>query len=181
VIEVRWHGRGGQGAFTAARLLGAAALCDRKFGLAFPSFGPERRGAPILAFTRIDDRRIVDRSSLRACDFAVVLDETLMGPHAADGIRQGGALLVNSVHPPVGWASLGVRILTVDAGAVARAILGRAIVNTGMIGALLAASGVVSLDAGLRAVQSEMRPALAEKNEEVLRRCHDLMKDQLGG
>jgi len=89
VIEVRWHGRGGQGAFTAARLLGAAALCDRKFALAFPSFGPERRGAPILAFTRIDGRRIVDRSALRSCDFAVVLDETLMGPHAADGIRQG--------------------------------------------------------------------------------------------
>jgi pyruvate ferredoxin oxidoreductase gamma subunit len=181
VIEVRWHGRGGQGAFTAARLLGAAALCDGRFALAFPSFGPERRGAPILAFTRIDDRRIVDRSALRACDFAVVLDETLMGPHAADGIRQGGALLVNSARPPVEWASLGVRVLTVDAGAVARSILGRAIVNTGMIGALLAASGIVSLEAGLRAVQSEMRPALAEKNGEVLRRCHDLMKEQLGG
>ena len=181
MIEVRWHGRGGQGAFTAARLLGAAALCDGRFALAFPSFGPERRGAPILAFTRIDDRRIVDRSALRSCDFAVVLDETLMGPHAADGIRQGGALLVNSTHLPVEWASLGVRVLTVDAGAVARAVLGRAIVNTGMIGALLAASGAVSLDAGLRAVHSEMRPALAEKNEEVLRRCHDLMKDQLGG
>ena len=181
MIEVRWHGRGGQGAFTAARLLGAAALCDGRFALAFPSFGPERRGAPILAFTRIDDRRIVDRSALRSCDFAVVLDETLLGPHAADGIRQGGALLVNSTHLPVEWASLGVRVLTVDAGAVARAVLGRAIVNTGMIGALLAASGAVSLDAGLRAVHSEMRPALAEKNEEVLRRCHDLMKDQLGG
>jgi pyruvate ferredoxin oxidoreductase gamma subunit len=123
----------------------------------------------------------VDRSALRSCDFAVVLDETLMGPHAADGIRQGGALLVNSARPPVEWASLGVRVLTVDAGAVARAILGRAIVNTGMIGALLAASGIVSLEAGLRAVQSEMRPALAEKNGEVLRRCHDLMKEQLGG
>jgi pyruvate ferredoxin oxidoreductase gamma subunit len=81
----------------------------------------------------------------------------------------------------VEWASLGVRVLTVDAGAAARSILGRAIVNTGMIGALVAASGVVSLDAGLRAVQSEMRPALAEKNGEVLRRCHGLMKEQLGG
>jgi len=110
-----------------------------------------------------------------------VLDETLMGPHAADGIRQGGALLVNSARSPVEWASLGVRVLTVDAGAVARAVLGRAIVNTGMIGALLAASGVVSLDAGLRTVRSEMRPAVAEKNGEVLRRCHDLMKEQLSG
>ena len=74
MLEIRWHGRGGQGAFTAARLLGAAALFDGQFALAFPSFGPERRGAPIQAFTRLDGRRIGDRSALRACDFAVVLD-----------------------------------------------------------------------------------------------------------
>lgn len=178
MIEVRWHGRGGQGAFTAARLLGAAALWAGQFALAFPSFGPERRGAPIQAFTRIAARRIVDRSALRACDFAVVLDETLMGPLTADGIRAGGALLVNSARPARDWSGIGVRVWAVDASAIARTVLGRPIVNTAMIGALVAASGVLPLDAVLRAVQSEMHAALAEKNGEVLRRCHDLVRER---
>jgi pyruvate ferredoxin oxidoreductase gamma subunit len=69
-------------------------------------------------------------------------------------------------------------VLTVDAGAIARAILGRPIANTGMIGALVAASGAVQLEAALRAIQSEMRPELAEKNGEVLRKCHDLVEEQ---
>ena len=181
MIEVRWHGRGGQGAFTAARLLGAAALGDGKFALAFPSFGPERRGAPIQAFTRIDDHRVVDRSVLRACDFSIVLDETLMGPGVVSGIRKNGLLLVNSARPAEEWAGIGVRVLTIDVGAIARTVLGRPIVNTGMIGALLAVSGAVSLGAALRAIQSEMRAPLAVKNAEVLRRCHDLAKEELDG
>jgi len=178
LLEIRWHGRGGQGAFTAARLLGAAALFDGQFALAFPSFGPERRGAPIQAFTRLDGRRIGDRSALRACDFAVVLDETLAGPLVAEGIRASGALLINSARSASAWEGLGARVLSVDVNAIARAILGRPIANTGMIGALVAASGAVRLEAALRAIQSEMRPELAEKNGEVLRRCHDLVKEQ---
>ena len=71
MIEIRWHGRGGQGAFTAARLLGDAVVCDDKSALAFPSFGPERRGAPVLAFTRIDDAPIKDRSDVVDCDCAI--------------------------------------------------------------------------------------------------------------
>ncbi len=178
MIEVRWHGRGGQGAFTAARLLGAAALWDGQFALAFPSFGPERRGAPIQAFTRIDGRRIADRSVLRACDFAVVLDDTLMGPHTAEGVRAEGALLVSSGRPSTAWAGIGARVIAVDASAIARAVLGRPIVNTAMMGALVAVSGAVHLDAALRAIQSEMHAALAEKNGDVLRRCHDLVKER---
>ena len=177
MLEIRWHGRGGQGAFTAARLLGAAALCDGQFALAFPSFGPERRGAPIQAFTRIDDRRIGDRSAIRACDFAVVLDETLVGPLVVEGIRSGGALLVNSARSTPEWAGMGVRVLSVDVNAIARTILGRPIANTGMMGALVAASGAVRLEAALHAIQSEMRAELAEKNGEVLRRCFDLVAE----
>ena len=77
--EVIWHGRGGQGAFTAARLLGAAAsLAEGRFVLAFPSFGPERRGAPIRAFTKMDDAPIGDRSASAQADFVVYLDDTLL-------------------------------------------------------------------------------------------------------
>ena len=72
MLEVRWHGRGGQGGFTAARLLGlAAALYEGKYALAFPSFGPERRGAPVLGFTRIDEKRITDRSAVTALSYGV--------------------------------------------------------------------------------------------------------------
>jgi len=178
LLEIRWHGRGGQGAFTAARLLGAAALFDGKFALAFPSFGPERRGAPIQAFTRISDRRIGDRSALRACDYAVVLDETLVGPQTAEGIREGGALLINSARPAGEWAAIGVRVLSLDVDKVAGTVLGRPIANTGMMGALLAASGAVRIEAALHAIQSEMRTELAEKNGEVLRRCYDMIKER---
>ncbi len=77
MIEVKWHGRGGQGGFTAARFLGlSAALFENKYTLAFPSFGPERRGAPVLGFTKIDTSPIRDRSAVRTCDYVVVLDET---------------------------------------------------------------------------------------------------------
>jgi pyruvate ferredoxin oxidoreductase gamma subunit len=158
--------------------LGAAALWDGQFALAFPSFGPERRGAPIQAFTRLDGRRIADRSALLACDFAVVLDDTLMGTATAAGIRGAGALLVNSAQPADVWSGLGVRVLTVDASAIAHSVLRRPIVNTAMMGALVAASGAVRLDAALRAIQSEMHSTLAEKNSEVLRRCHQLVKER---
>lgn len=77
--EIRWHGRGGNGGFTAARLLGyAASLHCGKYAQAFPSFGPERRGAPVLGFTRIDDAPITDHSQVYSCDCVIVLDETLL-------------------------------------------------------------------------------------------------------
>ena len=79
MIEILWHGRGGQGAFTAARLLGAAcSMAEGRHALAFPSFGPERRGAPMRAFTKLDDRAIGDRSAIVRADYVVYLDETLL-------------------------------------------------------------------------------------------------------
>jgi pyruvate ferredoxin oxidoreductase gamma subunit len=180
MIEIRWHGRGGQGAFTAARLLGAAAVLDGQFALAFPSFGPERRGAPVLAFTRIDGRRIGDRSALTSCDCAIVLDETLVGADGVGGIREGGVLLVNAAGGGRGLAG-GGRVIEVDATALAKEILGRPMVNVAMLGALVAARAPVSLDAVEKAVRTELRGPIGEKNALLLRRCHDLVKEQLGG
>jgi len=181
VIEIRWHGRGGQGAFTAARLLGAAAVSEDKFALAFPSFGPERRGAPVLAFTRIDDRRIGDRSVLRSCDFAIVLDDTLIGPHGIEGVREGGAVFINSEREPGHLQGQGIRVITVNATSLAKELLGRPMVNVAMLGALVALDGPVSLDAAESAVRGELRGQVGEKNVLVLRRCHDLVKEQLRG
>jgi pyruvate ferredoxin oxidoreductase gamma subunit len=102
----------------------------------------------------------------------------LVGPQTAEGIREGGALLINSARPAGEWAAIGVRVLSLDVDKVAGTVLGRPIANTGMMGALLAASGAVRLEAALHAIQSEMRTELAEKNGEVLRRCYDMIKER---
>ena len=97
MTEIRWHGRGGLGAFTAARLLGCAvSLYEGKYALAFPSFGPERRGAPVFAFTRIDNKPITDRSEVVECDIAIVLDDTLFGDPVRNGLKPGATVIVNA-------------------------------------------------------------------------------------
>ena len=97
MTEILWHGRGGQGAFTAAKLLGAAySLSEGKSALAFPSFGPERRGAPILAFTKLDSKQIGDRSQIKKADYVIFLDDTLFSSSAFNEIKEGGKILINT-------------------------------------------------------------------------------------
>jgi pyruvate ferredoxin oxidoreductase gamma subunit len=175
MLEVRWHGRGGQGGFTAARLLGmAAALFEGRYALAFPSFGPERRGAPVLGFTRIADQKITDRSAVQACDYVVVLDETLMSSSIAAGLRPQGKLIINTAAPDQyrEWAGDN-DMVAVDASSLAQKVLGRPITNTAMLGALVAASGIVRLESAVRAVEHEMKPNFAGKNAEVLQRSFE--------
>ena len=175
--EIRWHGRGGQGSFTVARLLGmAASVFEGKFSLAFPSFGPERRGAPVLGFTRISDTRITDRSMMDRCDFAVVLDETLMGPSVLNGIRENGVVLVNTKDPQKYRAMTDRRVVDIDATSLAIETLGRPITNTAMLGALLAVSGVVSLSAVKAAIRQAMPASIAEKNCTVVARAYGMVK-----
>ncbi len=98
MIEVLWHGRGGQGAFTAARLLGAASsFVDGSYALAFPSFGPERRGAPMRAFTKMSREPIGDRSAVSRANYVIYLDDTLLGEGWEDELLPDGKVIVNSV------------------------------------------------------------------------------------
>lgn len=177
MVEIRWHGRGGQGAFTAARLLGVAVtLFEKRYALAFPSFGPERRGSPVLGFTRIDDRRITDRSIINDCDVVVVLDDTLLNGQITNGLRRGGLLLVNTAYNelPISHPAY-VRTVLLDATTLAHHYLGRPIANTAMLGALAAKSDVVSIHSLLASVKLEMKGTSAEKNaallEETYRTC----------
>ena len=175
--EIRWHGRGGQGSFTVARLLGmAASVFEGKFSLAFPSFGPERRGAPVLGFTRISDTRITDRSMMDRCDFAVVLDETLMGPSVLNGIRENGVVLVNTKDPQKYRAMTDRRVVDIDATSLAIETLGKPITNTAMLGALLAVSGVVSLSAVKDEIRQAMPASIAGKNCTVVERAYGMVK-----
>lgn len=168
MIEVSWHGRGGQGAFTAAKLLGAAWSCSEgRHALSFPSFGPERRGAPMRAFTKLSFAPIGDRSASRSADYVVYLDGTLCGPDAFSEVKPGGMLLVNApaldARPPEG-----IRLLCIDADAISREISGRAIPNTVMLGALVAVCPGLSREAVGEAVRSYMPARFHEGNEAIL-------------
>ena len=179
MIEVRWHGRGGQGGFTVARLLGlSAALFENKYALAFPSFGPERRGAPVLGFTRIDSFPIHDRSAVRTCDYVVVLDETLIDSYITAGLKPGGILLINT-RTPERYKEVvnGFNMAHLDATGLALEILGRPITNTAMLGALIAKTCVVSLESALKGIEVEMKPALVEKNLLVVKTACERMKE----
>lgn len=178
--EIRWSGRGGQGGFTAARLLGmAAALYENKFALAFPSFGPERRGAPVLGFTRIDGRKITDRSDVEQCDYVVVLDETLISPKSWEGLRPGGTLIANRRSGRGMACPSGMKLFTLDATSLALDILGRPITSTAMLGALVAVSGLVGLESAKKAVETGLPAHLSGRNLVILERAHGIMREAL--
>ena len=177
LIEIRWHGRGGQGAVTSAELLALAAINEGKFAQAFPSFGPERRGAPVLAFTRISERAHIGiRSAVTQPDIVVVLDPGLLGiSDITSGLKDGGALVVNSsrgvddIKSKFGgpW-----HLAVVNATAIALELLKVPIVNTTMLGALVKASDIVKLDS-LAELMEERFGKLAQRNIEACKRAYD--------
>ena len=164
MIEVLWHGRGGQGAFTAARLLGAAAsLEEGAYALAFPSFGPERRGAPMRAFTKFSREPIGDRSAITRADFVVYLDETLLQPGWEHELKPGGRVLVNSCRQFDDR-----RIVAIDANGISTALLGRPIPNTVFLGALTVLCPAISEAAVKEAIAQYMPEKLHQKNWAVV-------------
>jgi pyruvate ferredoxin oxidoreductase gamma subunit len=176
--ERRWHGRGGQGSFTVARLLGkAAALFENKSALAFPSFGPERRGAPVKGFTKISDQKITDRSEVQECDYVVVLDETLIDENIKKGLKKDGVIIINTSQPEKYTELSDVKTTAFDATSLALEVLGRPITNTAMLGALIAVSDIVSLEAAEKGIENEMKKSIIQKNIEVVKRSWELVKN----
>ena len=167
VEEVRWHGRGGQGAVLGASILGsAAALYEGRYATSFPSFGAERRGAPVQAFTRIADRAIRTRCQIYHPTKVIVLDDTLLGVvDITAGILPGASVLLNT-RKSVRELSLpaSIKVVALDASAIAREIIGLAIVNTTMLGALAGATALVSLDAVRRAIADALPEKVAKSN-----------------
>lgn len=179
MIEIRWHGRGGHGGFTAARLLGlAASVYGGNYAQAFPSFGPERRGAHVLGFTRIDSQPINDHSQVYHCDYVIVLDETLMETvDVTKGIKEGGLLLINSSKLPQEFNfQKSIKVYTLDANQIAQEVLGVPITNTVMLGAVVALTGVVELDAVYRAIDEFMAPELRAKNKKAVEVAYNSIK-----
>ena len=172
LIEVRFHGRGGQGAWTASLLLAQAGLKEKKFIQSFPTFGPERAGAPILAFTRISDEPIRLHSSVYEPDVVVVLDPTLLGPSVVEGIKKDTKLIVNTSQTPADVKEkLGVErneTWVVDATDLAMKLLGRPITNTAMLGAVIRASGMVKLESVLGVAKERFTGKVMEQNLELI-------------
>ena len=179
MIEIRWHARGGQGGFTGAKLLGLAAsvFCNH-YVQAFPSFGPERRGAPVLGFTRVDNKPITDHSQVYTCDYVVVLDETLIETvDVTKGLKEGGIILINTKLVPERFPFKGnFRVLTVDASTIAMEEMGTTIANTAMLGAFGAVNDLIGLDSILKAVDKGMPENLREKNKKAIERTYQLVR-----
>jgi pyruvate ferredoxin oxidoreductase gamma subunit len=148
LIEIRWHGRGGQGAVTSTEMLAQAAIAEGKYAQAFPSFGPERRGAPVQAFNRVDSGAPVRiRADITEPDYVVVLDPGLLGKvNVTSGLKKEGKVIVNTRKTPAEIQSeFGIKypVATVNATRIAREVLGVPIVNTTMLGAVIKITGVV--------------------------------------
>lgn len=179
MIEVRWHGRGGQGAVTSVELLALTAIGEGKYAQGFPSFGPERRGAPVAAFNRIDDHHIKVRSQIYNPDVVVVLDESLIGMvNVADGLKPEGVLIVNTAKTAKEIAEITKfkgKIATVDGSSIAWKELGVPITNTTMLGALIKCTNAVKIESVKDPVDHRFG-RIANKNLAAMKRAYDEVK-----
>ena len=174
MTEILWHGRGGQGAFTAAKFFGASyALSSDNFALSFPSFGPERRGAPILAFTKLDKKPIGNRSQIKKADYVVFLDDSLLSPSSFAEVKENGTILINSPQSKEAFLSTSseqnINIITFDGSAIAKEILGLNVANTAMAALLAKISGIVSEEELINSLKIYMSEKVAEKNAFLIR------------
>jgi pyruvate ferredoxin oxidoreductase gamma subunit len=177
LIEIRWHGRGGQGAVTSAELVAQAAISEGKYAHAFPSFGPERRGAPVLAFVRISSREPIRiRAEITQPDIVVVLDPRLLGiVNVTSGLKENGMLVINTrkSFPEIeAKFKAECKLAKVDATSIAKEILGIPVTNTTMVGALVRATGVVKLDSLLQPLEQRFG-RLAERNIKAMQRAYE--------
>ena len=191
MFQVRFHGRGGQGVVTAAELLASAAFREDRHAQAFPSFGSERMGAPVMSFCRIDDKPIRTREPVTEPDALIIQDQTLL--HQAElfaGLGRDGYMLVNSTRD---FGELGLdefvqaefvqgfhrdRLLVVPASSLAMAHLGRPLPGAALLGGFAALTWAVSLDSVLAAINERFTGKVAEGNGAAARAAFDFVRDE---
>jgi pyruvate ferredoxin oxidoreductase gamma subunit len=176
MVELRFHGRGGQGAVTSAELLAQTAIAEGKYAQAFPSFGPERRGAPVMAYSRIQDSPVRNRTAVQTPDIVIVLDPSILSiVNTSDGMSDDGVQIVNSnrsadeIREEFGLKG---KIVTVNANRIAKEEIGRVITNTTMLGALLKATGIVDKEGLIEQVKVRFG-RIAEGNIKALNRAFE--------
>ena len=171
-VEIRWHGRGGQGAKTASLLLAEAAFNTGKYIQGFPEYGPERMGAPITAYNRISDSKIRIHSNIYEPDYVVVVDESLIKDvDVTAGLKKDGAILVNTQKEPAeikkqlkGFEG---KVYTIDAMTISIDTLGRYFPNTPMLGAIVKVSGVMKEDEFITSMEESFKHKFASKPEVI--------------
>ncbi|MCU0641279.1 MAG: 2-oxoacid:acceptor oxidoreductase family protein [Candidatus Margulisbacteria bacterium] len=171
-VEIRWHGRGGQGAKTAALLFGEAALSLGKNIQAFPEYGPERMGAPVASFNRISSLPITLHCSITSPNIVIVLDPTLMETvDVTAGLPADGLIIVNTKDCPADIRKKlqlrGGKVFTVDASGISKETIGRDIPNTPLMGALVKASGLLPIDSMIKDTEEKLKKKFASKPEVI--------------
>ncbi|MCI9077681.1 MAG: pyruvate synthase [Lachnospiraceae bacterium] len=189
-IEIRWHGRGGQGAKTAALLLADVAFKTGKNVQGFPEYGPERMGAPITAYNRISDGKIRVHSNIYTPDYVVVVDETLLSSvDVAAGLKRSGAVIINTPKSREEIADklngYEGRIYTVDARKISEETLGKNFPNSPMLAAIVAVSGVMDRDTFIGEMKSSYehkfakKPEVIDGNMKALEMAYDVVWDAM--
>ena len=172
LTEIRWHGRGGQGAKTASLLLADVAFNTGKFVQGFPEYGPERMGAPITAYNRISDKQIRVHSNIYNPDFVVVVDETLLeSVDVTKGLKEDGAIVINTakskeeIIPQLkGYKG---KVYTIDARKVSTEALGRYFPNTPMLAAIVKVTGIMNDEDFLKDMEGSFKHKFAKKPEVI--------------
>ena len=172
IVEIRWHGRGGQGAKTASLLLADAAFNTGKYVQGFPEYGPERMGAPITAYNRISDQRSTVHSNIYFPDYVVVVDETLLSAvDVTAGLKKEGAIVINSSKSPAELRPLlkgyEGRVCTIDAGKISEEELGQNFPNTPMLAASVRECGGLGEEEFLEDVEGSFKHKFASKPQVI--------------
>jgi len=167
MIEIRWHGRGGQGAITAAKIVANAAFASGYSGVVMaPTFGTERRGAPVLTSLKISKNKIYDLSPITEPDMVVVLDHLIVEEvNVTAGMKPGGLIVINSPKRPEDFKFKGIRVATADVTTIAvSAGLPPGVVNTGIIGAFAMASRLIDMDMLIPVIEAEFKGKNPRRN-----------------
>lgn len=172
LIEIRWHGRGGQGAKTASLLLADAAFNTGKYIQGFPEYGPERMGAPLTAYNRISDTPITVHTNIYEPDYVVVVDDTLLECVAVtDGLKETGGIVINTTKSPEEIKQLLKNykgsIYTIDAKKISIETLGRYFPNTAMLAAIVKVSGIMTDEALLKDMDDSFKHKFSKKPEVI--------------
>jgi pyruvate ferredoxin oxidoreductase gamma subunit len=181
MVEIRWHGRGGQGAKMACMLLAEVAGLEGKFVQGFPEYGPERMGAPITAYNRISDKRCTIHSNIYYPNFVVVLDETLLDSiNVSEGLKKDGAIIINTPSSPQeirpklrGWTG---KVYTIDGRRISEEILGRNFPNTPLLAAVVKVSGALDSQRFLADIEESFRHKFASKPQVIKGNMQTLKK-----
>ncbi len=178
MLEVRFHGRAGQGIVTAAELLAEAAAMEGKYSQAFPFFGSEKRGPPVTSYCRIDEKAITIHEEIEEPDIVIVAEPSVMDEVKVDaGLKPNGILIINSTQTTEEFSKAGRHVFIVNGTEIAMKNLGKPITNTVMLGALCKITGIAKLENIQQAIRNRFPPKIAEPNVKAIEECYNAVSE----